>query len=249
MLCSRASRSSVPSSTPPWERRRNVAGMMCPTVRSWRSSSEELGGRSRCAGAVRAGGDDVPCARRSSHWGRSGSDRRPKLFGGRRGRAHRTWRPARNRPGSDGERSRASEAPAQPVARVTWATRRRVPFRPAEAAARHRALTVVTSQLYGSQHRPSFLPGTGVTLREDRGRSAPSKNVWARDGQAPARAQTLIRPRARQWTSGVTSAVQYLHRFAAIGIELRHSGQSRSVASATRCLRSSSFAIGSTIRK
>ncbi len=133
---------------------------------------------------------------------------------------------------------------------ATRATRRRVSFRPAEVVAEQQALTVVTSQLYGSQHRLSFLPGTGVTLETTGAGAASSTNVWARDGQAPARAQacTACSP-ARQWTSGATSAVQYLHRFAAIGIELRHSGQSRSVASSIRCLRSRSFAIGSTIRK
>jgi hypothetical protein len=38
----------------------------------------------------------------------------------------------------------------------------------------------VTSQLSGSQHRHSFLPGTSARL----------KLVWTRDGQAPARVQT-----------------------------------------------------------
>ena len=45
------------------------------------------------------------------------------------------------------------------------------------------------------------------------------------------------------WTAGATSAVQYLQRRAAIGIELRHSGQSRSVASLTRVDRARRAAI------
>ena len=48
---------------------------------------------------------------------------------------------------------------------------------------------------------------------------------------------------------GATSTVQYLHRVAASGIELKHSGQSRSVASLFRSSRMMSFAIGSTLRK
>jgi hypothetical protein len=54
-------------------------------------------------------------------------------------------------------------------------------------------VTFVTSQLSGSQDRPSFLPGTGERLSGQglsRALCCPATNVWARDGQAPARAQT-----------------------------------------------------------
>jgi hypothetical protein len=88
--------------------------------------------------------------------------------------------------------------------------------------------------------------------------------VWARDGQAPARAQTLVsagatpqRPRATAnscygaagGAAGATTAVQYMHRVAAIGIEERHSGQSRVVASTFLAKRAVILAIGATIRK
>jgi hypothetical protein len=111
-------------------------------------------------------------------------------------------------------------------------------------------VTFVTSQLSGSQDRPSFLPGTGERLNGQglsRALCCPAMIVWARDGQAPARAQThnVVDPAVRE----TSSTVQYLHRLAAIGIELRHSGQSRSVASLAPCSLSTSFAIGATIRK
>ena len=90
--------------------------------------------------------------------------------------------------------------------------------------------------------------------------------VWARDGQAPARAQTLVfrgappvppcrRQQLREVSLpqlfrlreilrrpgyltngglvGDTCVVQYMHRVAAIGIVLRHSGQSRVVTAAS----------------
>ena len=49
--------------------------------------------------------------------------------------------------------------------------------------------------------------------------------------------------------TGATTVVQYMHRVAAIGIELRHSGQSRVVASTFLANRTVIFAIGATIRK
>lgn len=54
-------------------------------------------------------------------------------------------------------------------------------------------ILAVTSQLSGSQLRHSFLPGSGARL-ETQGtdnRAVLVQDVWARDGQAPARAQTL----------------------------------------------------------
>jgi hypothetical protein len=77
----------------------------------------------------------------------------------------------------------------------------------------------------------------------------PAANVWARDGQAPARAQTRNDGQLRSAAREANSTVQYLHRLAAIGTELRHSGQSRSVACLTPCSLSTSLAIGATIRK
>ena len=123
----------------------------------------------------------------------------------------------------------------------------------ARATLRRRPLvTFVTSQLSGSQDGPSFLPGTGERLseqgvscamrclRRDRlgsGRPGPGPSPDSCHGQCD--------PAVRE----TSSTVQYLHRLAAIGIELRHSGQSRSVASLAPCSRSTSFAIGATIRK
>jgi hypothetical protein len=49
----------------------------------------------------------------------------------------------------------------------------------------------VTSQLSGSQHRHSFLPGTSARLKNTGTvETAPVTIVWTRDGQAPARVQT-----------------------------------------------------------
>lgn len=104
------------------------------------------------------------------------------------------------------------------------------------------------SQLSGSQGRHSFLPGTGVTLKGGVNPLTPPTSVWARDGQAPVRAQASrsVRPCQATW---VTSDVQYMHRVAAIGIVLRHCGQSRVVTALLRFMRAVIFATGATIRK
>ncbi len=92
------------------------------------------------------------------------------------------------------------------------------------------------------------------------GRRTPAalvQDVWARDGQAPARAQTLnFSPRGGGYAvplaagvSGVTSEVQYMHRIAPIGMVLRHCGQSRVVAAVCFANRAVIFPIGKTIRK
>ena len=75
-------------------------------------------------------------------------------------------------------------------------------------------------------------------------------SVWARDGQAPARAQTHgVAGYGVELETGATWTVQYMHREAPIGIELRHSGQSRVVAAFAPWMRTINFAIGATIRK
>ncbi len=58
-------------------------------------------------------------------------------------------------------------------------------------------ILAVTSQLPGSQLRHSFLPGSGARLESTRAvnHAVLVEDVWARDGQAPARAQTLEFPR------------------------------------------------------
>jgi hypothetical protein len=53
-------------------------------------------------------------------------------------------------------------------------------------------ILAVTSQLSGSQLHHSFLPGSGARLEAQGTRyTVLVQDVWARDGQAPARAQTL----------------------------------------------------------
>lgn len=61
----------------------------------------------------------------------------------------------------------------------------------------------------------------------------PSRDVWARNGQAPVRAQASNRRSAYVVTGG-TTAVQYMHRVAPTGISLRHSGQVRMAAALRR---------------
>ena len=53
-------------------------------------------------------------------------------------------------------------------------------------------ILAVTRQLSGSQLGPSFLPGSGARLETQELVNGSCIDVWARDGQAPARAQTLI---------------------------------------------------------
>jgi len=71
--------------------------------------------------------------------------------------------------------------PAQPLAQVF-----------SVAPAIKPGALAVTSQLSGSQRWHSFLPGSGARLRNTRAGKRLLLDVWARDGQAPARAQTLI---------------------------------------------------------
>jgi hypothetical protein len=70
--------------------------------------------------------------------------------------------------------------PAQPLTQV-------FPVTPASKS----DVLAVTSQLSGSQLCHSFLPGSGARLRSTRAGNGSCIDVWARDGQAPARAQTL----------------------------------------------------------
>jgi hypothetical protein len=70
--------------------------------------------------------------------------------------------------------------PAQPLTQV-------FPVTPASKS----DVLAVTSQLPGSQLWHSFLPGSGARLRNTRAGNGSCMDVWARDGQAPARAQTL----------------------------------------------------------
>jgi hypothetical protein len=90
--------------------------------------------------------------------------------------------------------------PAQPLTQV-------FPGTPASKS----DVLAVTSQLSGSQLCHSFLPGSGARLRSTRAGDGSCIDVWARDGQAPARAQTLTsgesRPLAkvvsgRRWACG-----------------------------------------------
>src|ERR1700760_1299173 len=91
-------------------------------------------------------------------------------------------------------------------------------------------------------------------LTQGRKNTALVEDVWARDGQAPARAQTLnspARPRGGYTlpgVSGVTSEGQYIHRIAAIGMVLRHCGQSRVVTAPCFANRAVTLPTGSTIR-
>jgi len=71
--------------------------------------------------------------------------------------------------------SRAAASAASPAAAA--------PSAPAAPEANPDAMAV-TSQLPGSQRGHSFLPGTSARLT----------SVWTRDGQAPARVQTLFMP-------------------------------------------------------
>jgi hypothetical protein len=172
VLCSRVFRNSVPSSIPPRERGRFRDD---PARRSRRSSSGGAGGfgssgRARFMGEFQTSRERG--ARRTGAGPDRGPDGRSGLFPGRqtfRGRVDRIMR--------DPEVGRARS--------MQWGQSRR-PWR-------RTFVTFVTSQLSGSQDRPSFLPGTGGRLSGQglsRALCCPASNVWARDGQAPARAQT-----------------------------------------------------------
>ncbi len=163
------------------------------------------------------------------------------------------------------------QVPEQPTAPVLTATQ-----------AAKSDILAVTSQLPGLQLGHSFLPGSGARLDTTRADQSDGLviAVWARDGQAPARAQTPISgeppPNAPVRTAnscerfppaavssycrvlaygtadgsaGATTDVQYMHRVAASGIVLRHSGQSRVVTAASLRKRAVIRAIGETIRK
>ena len=98
-------------------------------------------------------------------------------------------------------------------------------------------------------------PQPSTRMRRETIRAAVIENpllmiVWTRDGQAPARVQTLFYALLlAAGLAGATTAVQNLQRVAATGIALRHSGQSRSVATLVRVSRDVSFATGMTMRK
>ena len=97
-----------------------------------------------------------------------------------------------------------------------------------------------TSQLSGSQHRHSFLPGSGARLKMSglgRARPRPESRLLSFLALAGA------------LPDGDDGDGAVLHRDAAIGIVLRHSGQSRVVTSACLANRAVIFAIGATIRK
>ena len=108
-----------------------------------------------------------------------------------------------------------------------------------DLGAAERALAV-TSQLSGSQRRHSFLPGSG-------GRLKMSGLGTARPRPEPRLLSCLALPGTLP--DGDDGTVQYMHRDAAIGTVLRHSGQSRVVASTCLASRTVIFAIGATTTK
>ena len=63
----------------------------------------------------------------------------------------------------------------------------------AAASAAKDEVLAATSQLAGSQRCHSFLTGSGARLKEQEAElRSLCKNVWTRDGQAPARVQTFL---------------------------------------------------------
>ena len=123
-------------------------------------------------------------------------------------------------------------------------------------------ILAVTSQLSGSQLGHSFLQGSGarlvITSAGQSAGSCHSRLGSGRPGPGPSPDSDLqgSRPPAQvfprgYWLTGLTGetcVVQYMHLVAAMGIVLRHSGQSRVVTAACLVKRALIFASGATIR-